>query len=799
MKLCLAFLVVLFFMPTQEMKVFAAGTSYYVDAELGDDANNGTSTKTPWKSLEKVNSSTFQPGDQILFKTGSIFSGQLKLTSSGSSENPIIVSSYGTGNKPIINGDGVLSGAVELYNVQYIEVSNLEVTNNASNQGDRAGIMIQNVDQGTLNHIYISNCYVHDVKGSFGGGQSNFKANGGIITKITGSTTPSNWNDLQITNNQISNVVRQGIYMHTVWSNRYNISEGIGDLYMSTNVVISNNRLDTTGGDGIVIIACDGAMTEYNVVRNANSADTKYGHAGIWWWNSDNSTIQYCEVYETKRGKYDGMAYDFDNSINNNLYQYNYSHENDGGFLNLCADGLAANCVARYNISQNDGPVRVFLITKSKNNKDIQIYNNTVYISAALNSPIISNNASPTNLQIKNNIFYNLGTGTYGSNTSGITWDSNIYYGNNQPQGDDNAITTDPKLAAPGTGGIGRDSVEGYKLLADSPAIGSGALIGGNGTQITTNGGKDYWGNKVSDSQVPNRGAYNGNPVDNAVIAPRNYVQNGGFETGEINPWSVQAGCGIVEGNQNSGAYSLEEKGNKKSAEQVISGLTPNTTYILSGYAKVSGLDDSVRLGVKGFGGEEVNVSITSNEYTQGTLTFTTGDTNIMATIYAWKDAGKGSAYIDEMTVTKAPISAGSEFSLTVRKSGKVIGVVNDSTENGAKLEQSSDSGSESQRWTIVEVEDGYYKLVNGKSNKVMDVQQNSLEKGASIIQSEDTGADSQQWMIYDVGNGCYKIVSKLSKLALNVDAGSTANGASIIQWYYMGGTNEQILLNQVN
>ena len=38
--------------------------------------NNGTSDATPWQSISKINSSTFLPGDQILFKSGQEFYGK---------------------------------------------------------------------------------------------------------------------------------------------------------------------------------------------------------------------------------------------------------------------------------------------------------------------------------------------------------------------------------------------------------------------------------------------------------------------------------------------------------------------------------------------------------------------------------------------------------------------------------------------------------------------------------------------------------------------------------------------------
>jgi hypothetical protein len=54
-----------------------AGEAYHVDSADGDDNVAGTSVDTGWHSLKKVNATTFSPGDQILFKAGGAWRGQL--------------------------------------------------------------------------------------------------------------------------------------------------------------------------------------------------------------------------------------------------------------------------------------------------------------------------------------------------------------------------------------------------------------------------------------------------------------------------------------------------------------------------------------------------------------------------------------------------------------------------------------------------------------------------------------------------------------------------------------------------
>jgi parallel beta-helix repeat protein len=82
------------------------GQSKYYISQTGSDLNNGLSPSTTWQSIAKVNSmfNTFPAGTTVLFKRGEIFYGSLIITKSGTVKRPIIIGSYGSGNKPVITG-----------------------------------------------------------------------------------------------------------------------------------------------------------------------------------------------------------------------------------------------------------------------------------------------------------------------------------------------------------------------------------------------------------------------------------------------------------------------------------------------------------------------------------------------------------------------------------------------------------------------------------------------------------------------------------------------------------------------
>ncbi|MEN2284493.1 Ig-like domain-containing protein, partial [Algoriphagus sp. SE2] len=80
---------------------------YYFSSSTGDDNRTtlqAQNASTPWRSIDKLNSiaSQLQAGDRILFKSGDTFYGSILISRGGSSGNPIVYTSYGAGEKPVI-------------------------------------------------------------------------------------------------------------------------------------------------------------------------------------------------------------------------------------------------------------------------------------------------------------------------------------------------------------------------------------------------------------------------------------------------------------------------------------------------------------------------------------------------------------------------------------------------------------------------------------------------------------------------------------------------------------------------
>ncbi|MCB0633649.1 MAG: right-handed parallel beta-helix repeat-containing protein, partial [Lewinella sp.] len=83
--------------------------NYYFSSQAGDDGRSfkeAQNPATPWKTIKHLNSifDRLQPGDSILFKRGEIFDGGMVITLSGTADKPLVISAYGSGERPVING-----------------------------------------------------------------------------------------------------------------------------------------------------------------------------------------------------------------------------------------------------------------------------------------------------------------------------------------------------------------------------------------------------------------------------------------------------------------------------------------------------------------------------------------------------------------------------------------------------------------------------------------------------------------------------------------------------------------------
>ena len=499
------------------LAMHCGAATYYVDSAGGNDANSGTATNAAWQSVAKVNATTFAPGDVILFKAGGSWLGSLNPKGSGTAGNAIVIDRYGDGNKPLIDGNGVNGtgttggGAVFLYNQQYWEINHLEIVNDAVSDGERRGIHIAAANFGTVNHIHIKNCNIHDIRGrlSVTDGDLIAKRTGGIIVEvISDSPVATRFNDVLIEGNTITTVRNQGI---VAAGNRSGQSDfpltPAWNTRRASNLIIRSNTIsDVTKNALILRLADNTCLVEWNVCFNTATLDT--GNT-MFTAACDGVIFQFNEGYENHAGPlgdHDGSLYDADLRSTSITFQYSYSHDNAHGLFwqYPSASGPNSNIVVRYNISRNDRGNIFSFSGDSGGDATTYIYNNTIYLPPGSSNLICDARSGNHTYFMSNNIFYLAGTSVaydFGSNTR--AFDYNTFYGFHpvsEPP-DAHKLTNDPLLVAPGSGTNGIGSLAGYKLQAGSPAIDSGATIGNNG-------GRDFFGNTLPQNGATDRGTH---------------------------------------------------------------------------------------------------------------------------------------------------------------------------------------------------------------------------------------------------------------------------------------------------
>jgi hypothetical protein len=138
------------------------------------------------------------------------------------------------------------------------------------------------------------------------------------------------------------------------------------DMYVGHCLAYHNHGtrgLPQHSGSGIVLGGVKRGMIEYCEQYESGDQSDAYatgGPVGIWAWNSDTVTIQFCKSHNmATANNADGGGFDLDGATYNSVMQYNVSWNNYGYGYQLYDFfwGLHSNNVVRYNVTIGDGKV----------------------------------------------------------------------------------------------------------------------------------------------------------------------------------------------------------------------------------------------------------------------------------------------------------------------------------------------------------------------------------------------------------------------------------------------------------
>jgi hypothetical protein len=361
----------------------AMGEKYFISPN-GNDHNSGTSAMAAWATISKVNEQDFNPGDNILFEGGCTFSGPLMLDADdcGNAEDPLIITSYGSG-RAVIHGGNL--HAVVCTGSSWLTIQNINVTGFGIKTGQLhggIGISVKDADFVTIDQV---------------------------------ETSGFRWAGLQIDNCRDARITR--VYAHDNGYAGIRGETNLQRLYIGhcrTNHNPGDSTLDEISGSGIEIFNASDAIIEYcEAAYNGGDQlpDRGNGPVGIWICYSHHTIIQYCIAHHNTNSTGDGGGIDLDSECHNNIVQYNYCYENKNYGIQLWqwrGDQCIEKNVIRYNIFENVKANTAHTIWIGHNDgtpmgiRDNEFYNNLVINEG----PVIGLSGKKiTDLRFYNNIF----------------------------------------------------------------------------------------------------------------------------------------------------------------------------------------------------------------------------------------------------------------------------------------------------------------------------------------------------------------------------------------------------------
>jgi hypothetical protein len=355
--------------------ILLAQKTYYISS-TGNDSNYGTSQETAWKTLEKVNATSFKSGDKILFEANAIFDGTLSIKNSGTLQQQILFGSYGNG-KAIINaanGDGIKG-----FNVSNIHITDFIVKGSGVKDNNGNGIIFYSDD--TVNNpqnVIIEKCDV-----------SSFH-NIGIAVGCGEKESIKGYKNVRIVYCNAFENGQAGISSYGSYTGFQNMNFYVANCKAYNNRGIPG-KTESHSGNGIVMGEVDSLLIEQCEAyeNGADNSSEAGGPVGIWVWMCKNAIIQHCISHDNHAGlTKDGGGFDIDGGSSFCIIQYNYSYNNEGAGYLLAEYGALfpfTNNIIRFNISENDGRKNsyggIVIWGASANYKvtNSYIYNNTIY------------------------------------------------------------------------------------------------------------------------------------------------------------------------------------------------------------------------------------------------------------------------------------------------------------------------------------------------------------------------------------------------------------------------------------
>ena len=498
---------------------------FYISSSMGDDINDGLSPTTPWKNIWKVYTETYgnrmNSSNTVLLKRGDIWEGQMIFAPG---KAPKLIGTYGTGEKPIIYGDGrgyvwvPVSGHPGIYSA--FRGAGGQIMSLYDNNNYKYSVAPGEpcCGPGSLD-AFLNNMPL----GSWGPPAAGFDT---TWVRTLDGNPPVNfkvYRGMMVYLNLVNNTIIENLDLREIGAGYYgqyndnitirglDINNSITiSIYLSTgttNSAVLNNKITNVGYTSIYVYAGVNNVIRNNTIRGVlpyimGIDRTNAELAGIGIQETIGDIVEYNNISNTRDS---GVDFFYNN---NSIIRYNMIRNTSGGLY-----PLGSNITVFGNIIDQTGRNGNGM-NGATTDLPIKILHNTFYMINGYALMSISNKG----IIFRNNIVHGIGNSALTVFSSSQDSDYNCYYSNTSTPNFVYGVwpneTSYPNLSAFQIA-TGKDihSVYANPELDSDFHLGTSSACVNNGTDVSSMIGfpyKDYYGTTIPQGSAPDIGAVEG-------------------------------------------------------------------------------------------------------------------------------------------------------------------------------------------------------------------------------------------------------------------------------------------------